>query len=273
MSEEAVQLDEAANDRRDGATQSRSVRLARLVRRAREAHGSAAREIDWTIPVRPPRWPLRRCFASLVAQLRDGETATALICDHLAGADGDPDVEAFFGLQAADERCHADLYQRYLERLDMAPPADLLLGEVLERGLSWDGSRLAVIIAYHVVIEGEALHAQQRFLRDVPCPLYQSLAAHVIRDEARHVAFGRIFLEGRLGALPLDERLEMYRWVRSMWRDCASAAARHRVFGLLPRALGRDALDARWTTQYAALARLGLILPHEHAAFAGLGPV
>ena len=271
MSHEPAPHDTAANDGRIGATRSPSERLATLLRRAREAQGPAAEAVDWTLPIRPPKWPLRRCFASLVGQLRDGEAAVALICDQLAEANDNPDVHAFLRLQAADERRHAEFFQQYLERLDVAPTVDPVLAEVLERGMSWNGSRLAVIVACHIVIEGEALQVQQHFLDDVPCQLYRAVAAQVIRDEARHVAFGRIFLDGRLSTLPLDERLEMYRWVRSIWRDCASAAARHRVLGLLPRALGRDALNARWAARYGALERLGLILPHEHAAFERLG--
>ena len=136
-------------------------------------------------------------------------------------------------------------------------------------GLAWRGSYHAPVVAFHIVLEGEALDLLQACSKRFPCPLFRQINRRVSHDEARHIAFGKLFLRNRVRSLPLEERLEIYRWVRSLWRDCAAATrARYGLFGRFALRTGPAALEARWQRQSAALEEIGLIGPGEAATFA-----
>ena len=115
-------------------------------------------------------------------------------------------------------------------------------------------------MAYHVVLEGEALDLHALFARRVPCALFRTASARILRDEARHVAFGKLFLRRRLSCLPHDERMRIYRWIKMLWWRVARSAVAG-ALGIQPgilQLLGSD-LDARWRLQVQSLCALGLI--------------
>ena len=86
----------------------------------------------------------------------------------------------------------------------------------------------------------------------------------IARDEARHVAFGKLYPWNTLSALSAEERIGMYRWVRELWHDCASAA-RGEYYGLgRPiTGVGRGSVGERWSTQVEALKDIGLVTDDE----------
>ena len=109
-----------------------------------------------------------------------------------------------------------------------------------------------------------------------PCRLFGQVNGRIWRDEARHVAFGRIYLRDKLAALPFDERVAIYRWVKELWHECARANSGCRPTpGSAIMRLGRDRLNARWLMRHRALIEVGLIsdddaLPAERPAEAGV---
>ena len=115
------------------------------------------------------------------------------------------------------------------------------------------------------IVEGEALSIQRQLCDSVDCPLLSDITARIARDEARHVAFGRLYLDRRLAALPIAERVDIFRWVRATWWDCARAIFGRWSWG---GALAGIDLDERWAGQIASMRDIGLIADHEADVFA-----
>jgi len=256
---------------RGSAAPGMSGKLESLTRNALDGQWSADGVIDWDEAPVLPDWLPDRVYASVVSQLYHGERATLTMCRRLAGELAGTPAETFLRTQIADEARHAEIYADYLDRLGIFVPPDEAMAAAYEGALAWRGSYHAPVVAFHIVLEGEALDLLQACSKRFPCPLFHQINRRVSQDEARHIAFGKLFLRGRVQALPLEERLEIYRWVRSLWRDCAAATrARYGLFGRVALRTGRAALETRWQRQAGALAEIGLIGTEEAAAFARL---
>lgn len=248
--------DEAASDQAAAG-------LAALVVAAAEGQWQAETAIDWDQPVRPPRWLPGRLYAGAISQLRFGEIATGRLCQRLAPRLPDGDARTLLALQAGDEHRHGAAYERYLARLGETTPPDPAVAAVFAESLAWNGPPEGLVIAGHVVLEREALGLLRDLGQWCPCPLLRRLNARIARDEARHIAFGEIYLRPRIAALAAEERIAIYRWVKKLWRDCAGATAA-RYLGT--RALVRRRLDERWQQRARVLIRLGLVSAAEAAA-------
>lgn len=220
-------------------------------------------EIDWAQEVRPPAWLPRRLYAGALSQLRFGELGTGSLCRRLAKRLADPQAQALLALQAGDEQRHAAAYERYLFRLGEITPPDPAVASAFAASLAWDGPPEGLVVAGHVVLEREALGLLRDLAEWCPCPLLRQLNARIARDEARHIAFGEIYLRPRIAALGGEERIAIFRWVRALWRDCAGATA-GRYLG--SSAFLRRRLDERWRRRQGALIRLGLVSAAEAAA-------
>jgi len=187
--------------------------LAALAARGRRAQWSADREVDWQLPVRPPRWLTRRAYVSAISQLYHGEVATIRACRRLADEISDPAARDCLEVQIADEMRHAGAYAAYLDRLGGVAPIDPAVADAHGEGTTWNGAPAALVVLYHVVLEGEALMLHGDFRRWFRCPLFRDINRRIEVDEARHVAFGRLYLRSRLARMPADQRLDIYRWV------------------------------------------------------------
>ncbi|MCP4328524.1 MAG: ferritin-like domain-containing protein [Alphaproteobacteria bacterium] len=236
----------------------------RLLINARNGQWRPDADIDWDLPVQPPSWLARKHYAAVISHFLDGERATIEICRGLQSHMAEPVARQLLMLQIGDERRHASVYESYLQRLGDIAATDPAVAEVLNRSRNWEGNWLGPIVAFHIVVEGEALQMQRELCAAFCCPLFSQIAARITRDEARHVAFGRIYLRHRLLDLARTERLEIFLWVHSLWWDCASA-----VFGRwrLGRYLARDYLTERWTRQVETLIEIGLIAAEDKRVF------
>lgn len=241
-----------------GGTVPNDGRMARLLVNARAGQWSAAEEIDWGCGPRLPRWWPRKAFTAAVSQLYYGELATAAFCRRLMTWLDDPIAVECLRFQVADENRHAALYGDYLAGLGGPQPIQSALALAVRSLQNWQGPLEGLVLAYHLVLEGEALFLQDAFARRVPCPLFRQINQRVLRDEARHVAFGKILLRHRLPGLDRDARRAIYGWLRDLWWTVARAAvAESRLLG----AMGglRAGLGARWAEQEAGLLAAGLI--------------
>ncbi len=244
-------------------------RIAALTEKARMAQTDQA--IDWSRAPALPFWLPRRSAARAVGQYYCGEIATVRACDLLSARLQLPQAREFLALQAEDERRHAGLYEQYIARIGGRCPQQLAIEVTYEQALSWQGAPEAIVLAFHAVLEGESLRLQQVIDKWMPCPLFRDISTVINRDEARHIAFGRIYLRAALPELPQRERLAIFDWLRALW----FGAVRDAVADFAPPGLFRAGggwqrwLAAEWTERLADLQGLNLFAPDERQLFAG----
>ena len=105
------------------------------------------------------------------------------------------DARCFAATQVIDEARHVEVFERYLReklKLTYAPSRHLraLLDQILTDS-RWD----VKLLGMQILVEGLAL-ASFRMIHNFTCePLAKDLLHNVMRDEARHVAFGVRALE------------------------------------------------------------------------------
>ncbi len=242
-------------------------RLNALSRNARDGQWILDEGIDWDRDVALPRWFPRRLAIALVSQFLYGERATTQMCERLIERFEDAESKICLRLQIADEDRHAEAYTRYLTRLgDIAPP-DTAMADAVAGMDDWQGPLEGFLVAYHIVLEGEALRTIEGLGDVLPCDLFQAISRRVAVDEARHVAFGRMTLQQRLPRLNFHQRRAIYRWVRDLWRDCAGGTlSGFSVPELMTRGLRRRWLDEGWIRHRRSMIDVGLLAPAEIAA-------
>ena len=241
----------ALNDRVDG--------LIAAISRAQ--HSATA--YDERAP-RVPQWLTRRFFRHIVSQLYHGERATQAVCVRLVRQIDDPRAQDFLEKQIADEARHAALYRDYLEDLGGVSAVDPGLARAQDRIAAWSGTWHGPMVAVNTVLESEAIRTLQSAPRLFACPRLAAINSGIVRDEARHLAFGRLYLREHLRAIDATERRAIYHWVQDLWRGCT--ADRRDMIGFYVR-VRRPVFAKRWARQNRDLVRLGLIEPDEIAAF------
>ena len=235
-----------------------SAGFARLSARATAGAWRLEDAIDWSLPVAPARhWP-RGLHVRLVSQLRHGEEATAAICRHLIDALEGDEARRCLAVQESDERRHAAAYGAYVRRLGQDAPANPLLDALFQRAAAWKGHPLAMVLAFHIVIEGEALKLQKALAASSPCPLFRAINARIANDEARHVAFGVRYARAALPDIDAEDRAVIAAWLKSLWFEAARITTCH--FGALSwlAGIGHVSHDRMWRRRAERLARLGL---------------
>ena len=249
--------------------------LLALYEKGKRLQWNASTDIDWSIDVDPEQFPDFMPPESINALL-----ATAQIVNTV------PWTEAKFyaASQVADEARHVEVYRRYLtEKLPYAYPVNPNLHTLLQqiiREPRWDMTYLGM----QIMVEGLALAAfGMMHLMNPHERLLHQITNYVIRDEARHVAFGVLSLEEvyrDMTATELREREELVIEAALLMRD---RLLMHEVW----ERLGYD-VDAwvQWTltTPFMAgfrqilfskivpnLKRLGLLTPRVRDAFERIG--
>ena len=239
-------------------------RLARLAETAAAGQWEAEAAIDWTRRPWVPPWVSREAVRFALSQLYHGEEATARLCEGLLAEVPEPEARRCLALQIADERRHAAVYKRYLEGLGGVAPVDAALARSLAAAAQSPGGALGAMAAFHVVVEGENLRLQERITGFLPCPLLRQINRRIARDEARHLAFGRIYLARRLAGLPEAERRALRSWLQGLWRAAAEATLRSRGRrNPLVRRFLETWLKRGWTRHEAKLRQVGLSLAAE----------
>ena len=248
-----------------GESQNRA-RLEALTRTAAKRQWSLETAVDWSAPVVRPWWLSRKTYAAIVSQLYHAEVATAQMCRRLRAELPESLARRFLETQYADELRHARAYRAYLQRLGDIAPMNDTLAAALDRALDSSGPYYRAMVAFNVVLEGEAVRLQNEMSKLFPCPLFRRINAHISRDEARHVAFGKLYLRDKLSGLPAEERLDIYDWIMALWRECvfANGGLGKTPFSGPIRLSGR-CLDRRWVKHHKALIDIGLITSHDRS--------
>ncbi len=104
------------------------------------------------------------------------------------------DAKFYAATQTMDEARHVEVYERYLrEKVQLTFPINVHLRSLLDSILSdprWDMKYLGM----QILVEGLALAAFKFLHTFTSEPLIKELTHNVMRDEARHVAFGVLSL-------------------------------------------------------------------------------
>lgn len=202
-------------------------RLQTLVCKGEAAQSQSVDDIPWsTIEPARPFWLPRTSIAWGISQFYHGEMATAALCRVITEAIDCPIARSFLATQIRDEERHARIYARYLHSIGSGCLDNDILKDLHTAISAKAHDPIAMVLATHVVLEGESLALQQSLSPWLPCPLFAEISRVIARDEARHHAFGRVYLLGMLLHRPLSERLDYARWIKDFWKTGVRRAAR-----------------------------------------------
>ena len=208
-----------------------SPKLRNLYEKSKDAMWNAQTDIDWSIDVDPEAehtpnemipifgthlWDkldkkrelpkLRRLQqAWLYSNFLHGEQGALLAASQLVSAVPDTDAKFYAATQAMDEARHVEAYDRYLrEKIELTFPISPYLRTLLDDILKesrWDLKYLGM----QILVEGLALAAFGFIVQISGEPLIRQIVQMIMQDEARHVAFGVVALEGTYKDMPASE--------------------------------------------------------------------
>ncbi|MCZ7437581.1 ferritin-like domain-containing protein [Micromonospora sp. WMMC241] len=215
--------------------ESEMPRVLALYERAKSAQWNATTDVDWSIPVpfgeplpddsafamasfeasplaargRPMwdtfRWELQ---SWMVSQFLHGEQGALVVAARLVEVVPDLDSKYYAASQAADEARHVEAFSRYLrEKVPDPYPINPALAELLEDLLSdarWDITALGMQIIVEALAMAAFRLANSTFHDRLICDITRLVA----RDEARHVSFGVLSLEGIYAEMTSAERAD-----------------------------------------------------------------
>jgi hypothetical protein len=151
--------------------------------------------------------------AWLNSQFLHGEQGALLCAAKIVQTVPDIDSKFYAATQVMDEARHVEAYNKFLlEKLQLAYPINPNLAELLDQTIAdsrWDITYLGM----QVMIEGVALAAFSLIRDFTEHPLPRSLNAYVMKDEARHVAFGLLALQDAYKDITEPERREREEFV------------------------------------------------------------
>src|SRR5258705_8020171 len=151
--------------------------------------------------------------AWLNSQFLHGEQGALVCAAKIVQTVPEIDSKFYAATQVMDEARHVEAYNKFLlEKLELAYPIHPQLALLLDQTIAdsrWDITYLGM----QVMIEGVALAAFS-LIRDSPePPLPRSFNAYVMKNEARHVAFGLLALQDAYRDITEAERREREEFV------------------------------------------------------------
>ncbi len=191
-------------------------------------------------------------IAMQLSQFMHGEQGALVIASQLVGGVPWMDAKYYAGSQTMDEARHVEVFSRYLrEKLEWQWPINPSLRELLDATACdsrWDFKYLGM----QILIEGLAMAAFGNLFVLCQEPLLKELLKYVMRDEARHVAFGVLSLRDHYRDMPANELAD-----REDFVIYASRLMRDRlVGGQIADAMGWDAKALQETVLASATGRL-----------------
>lgn len=205
-------------------------KLRNLYAKAKENQWNAERDLDWGIALDPSR-PIvdeaqfgfqalpviqklspsqRETFTAhvachLLSQFLHGEQGALMTAAALTHAVPDYEAKLYAATQTMDEARHVEVYQRYIDKLALVYPMSPGLKELIDATLTAD-HWVKIAIGMNMIVEGLALAAFHNMRRQTTCDLLRKITENVLRDEARHVAFGSVYVGETIRDLHPDER-------------------------------------------------------------------
>lgn len=147
-------------------------------------------------------------YAWTLSQFMHGEQGALLVSSQLVSCAPTFDGKLYSASQTFDEARHVEVFSRYMqEKVGLMYPINPHLKSLLDKVLTdqrWD----LKFVGMQIIIEGLALAAFQTLRLASMDPLFRELLEYVIRDEARHVAFGVTYMEQFVRSLSEQEKEE-----------------------------------------------------------------
>lgn len=143
--------------------------------------------------------------AWILSQLLHGEQGAMMVAGELVAAVPDYEAKLYVASQTMDEARHVEVFSRYIKKLDKIYPAQPVLKQILTAIMEtphWQ----AKTVGMQVILEGLALGTFINVRAATGCELLRELLGYVTKDEARHVAFGNIYLTESIGDMHPDDR-------------------------------------------------------------------
>lgn len=237
-------------------------RLNRLAQKGDRAQSQSVDDFDWSQKHGVPFWLPNRLAGWVVSQFLHGERATAEMCALVAPRLNNATATSFLNTQYLDETRHAAIYERYLDKIGGLRPAPSYLCSEYQAARDWNGPVEGILLAYHVLLEGESLILQHDVARWLPCPLFHQIAMVIARDEARHVAFGKLWLGEALPKLDAAQHAMIHCWLKELWFDTVGdMISRLKPFEFVngPKPW-HQWLDENWAMREREMAHVGLII-------------
>ena len=207
-----------------------SDKLKNLYKKSKQMMWDADVDIDWSVEIDPSK-PIvgdsrlqfdkipffarlsktqRETFtaessAHLLSQFLHGEQGALMTSAALTHAVPDYEGKLYAATQTMDEARHVEVYERYINKLGNVYPISPWLKETIDETLT-SGHWVKIAIGMNMVVEGLALAAFHNMRRDTTCPLLRQLTENVLRDEARHVAFGNVYVGQAIRDMHVDEQ-------------------------------------------------------------------
>ena len=212
--------------------ESQVAKLDDLYNRAKENQWNAA-DLDWDTPIDPSspliasqhsqyaRMPFfqklsqqqqetfsAHSTAQLLSQFLHGEQGAWLAAATVAHAVPDIKAKYYAATQTVDEARHVEVYDRYVNKIAIHYPMVPWLKQLIDVTLQTNNF-CKVMIGMNMIVEGLALGAFNNMYKQTNEPLLKSITFNVMRDEARHVSFGHIYLKPTIAALHPDAREDL----------------------------------------------------------------
>ena len=149
---------------------------------------------------------LRQNHGWLISQFMHGEQGALVATAKICAAAESIDDKYYAAAQVADEARHVEAYQRYLGKIGIEYPVSPSLHELLNQVMGHKHVDMT-FLGMQILVEGVALAAFSLGTAMFANPLIGRITELVRRDEARHVAFGVLSLQGTYDDMdPVDLR-------------------------------------------------------------------
>ena len=140
-----------------------------------------------------------------LSQFLHGEQGALMTAAALTHAVPDYEGKLYAATQTMDEARHVEVYDRYIKKLAIIYPMSLGLKALIDMTLKAD-RWVKIAIGMNMVVEGLALGAFQNMRKSTSCNLLRQVIEGVLRDEARHVAFGGLYVAQEIAKMHPDDR-------------------------------------------------------------------
>lgn len=291
----------------------RRPRLSRLYEKSKVSQWNAATDIDWDVEVDPGKEPDDERFAGiewgnndgpisrfiradpqnkwdfvaqdhgwLVSQFMHGEQGALVATAKITCAAETIDDKYYAAAQVGDEARHVEAYQRYLDKIGISYPVTPYLHTLLEQVMGHRHVDMT-FLGMQILVEGVALAAFSLGGALFSNPLIGDITERVRRDEARHVAFGVLSLQGfydDMDPVDLREREAFVLEACALMRDRFEPIQVWEHFGIdvaEARARFADSPDMAafrsllFSKVVPNLRKLGLLTPRVREGFEQLG--